>query len=70
MWYCRIYLLADKNKKKAEEKAKVFNVDLPALTETVLKEVSEDEYYSYAKALRELFDSFVRIDKFDNMLKT
>ena len=36
----------------------------------VLKEVSEDEYYSYAKALRELFDSFVRIDKFDNMLKT
>ena len=59
-----------KSKKEAEEKAKVFNVDLPALTETVLKEVSEDEYYSYAKAPRELFDAFVRIDKFDNMLKT
>lgn len=57
-----------KSKKKAEEKAKVFNVDLPALTETVLKEVSEDEYYSYAKALRELFDSFAIIDEFDNML--
>ena len=38
----------------AEELAKVFNVDLPALTETVLKEVSEDEYYSYARALREI----------------
>ena len=62
-----------KSKKEAEEKAKLFNVDLPALKETVLKEVSEDEYYSYAKALRELFDSFVIfviIDKFDNMLKT
>ena len=59
-----------KSKKEAEEKSKVFNVDLPALTETVLKEVSEDEYYSYAKALRELFDSFVIIDKFDNLLKT
>ena len=59
-----------KSKKEAEEKAKVFNVALPALTETVLKEVSEDEYYSYAKALRELFDFFVVIDKFDYMLKT
>ena len=59
-----------KYKKEAEEKAKVFNVDLPALTEMVLKEVSEDEYYSYVKAQRELFDSFVIIDKFDNMLKT
>ena len=59
-----------KYKKEAKEKAKLFNIDLPALTGTVLKEVSEDEYYSYAKALRELFDSFVRIDKFDNMLKT
>ena len=59
-----------KSKKEAEEKAKLFNIDLPVLTETVLKEVSEDEYYSYAKALRELFDSFVIIDKFDNMLKT
>ncbi|MCI5607987.1 MAG: hypothetical protein MR555_09610 [Spirochaetia bacterium] len=59
-----------KSKKEAEEKAKLFNIDLPALTGTVLKEVSEDEYYSYAKALRELFDSFVIIDKFDNMLKT
>ena len=59
-----------KSKKEAEEKSKVFNVNLPALTGTVLNEVSEDEYYSYAKALRELFDSFVIIDKFDNMLKT
>ena len=43
-----------KYKKEAKEKAKLFNIDLPALTGTVLKEVSEDEYYSYAKALREI----------------
>lgn len=57
-----------KSKKEAEEKAKFFNVDLPELTETVLKEVPFDEYFSYAKALKELFDSFAIIDEFDNML--
>ena len=43
-----------KSNKGAEEKAKFFNVDLPELTETVLKEVPVDEYFSYAKALKEL----------------
>ncbi|MCR5762578.1 MAG: hypothetical protein K6G00_04265, partial [Treponema sp.] len=57
-----------KSKKEAEEKAKTFNIDLPELTEKVLNKVSEDEYYSYAKALKELFDSFAIIDEFDNML--
>ena len=57
-----------KTKKDAEEKAKNFNVNLPELTEKVLNEVSADDYHSYAKALKELFDSFAIIDKFDNML--
>lgn len=56
------------SKKDAEEKAKLFNVKLPALTEKVLKHISEDEYYFYSKALKELFDSFAIIDEFDNML--
>ena len=57
-----------RTKKEAEEKAKVFNVDLPALTDKVLNKISEDKYYSYSKALKELFDSFAIIDEFDNML--
>lgn len=55
-------------KKNTEEKAKLFNEDLAALTEKVLNEVSSDEYHSYAKALKELFDSFAIIDEFNNML--
>lgn len=55
-------------KKNTEEKAKLFNEDLAALTEKVLNEVSADEYHSYAKALKELFDSFAIIDEFNNML--
>lgn len=59
-----------KSKKDSEEKAMSFDFYLTALTHRIVLEgrSSSDEYYSYSKALKELFDSFAIIDEFDSWL--
>lgn len=53
------------NKQESEDKlAKRFIYELKQLTTGVIKGMSEETYYSAAKSLRELFDSFAVIEEF------